>query len=100
MFVHIHIHTHINVHYIYTYTYYIYIYIHINIHIYIFSRNPISKFVTLRERETSVRLKLSFVVVFFFKVGEHPTAEIVNKNSFISHLIALYNILCFHLYLC
>lgn len=73
---------------------------HINIYIYIFSRNPISKFVTLRERETSVRLKLSFVVVFFFKVGEHPTAEIVNKNSFISHLIALYNILCFHLYLC
>lgn len=85
---------------IYIHIHIIYIYTHINIYIYIFSRNPISKFVTLRERETSVRLKLSFVVVFFFKVGEHPTAEIVNKNSFISHLIALYNILCFHLYLC
>lgn len=85
---------------IYIHIHIIYIYTHINIYIYIFSRNPISKFVTLRERETSVRLKLSFIVVFFFKVGEHPTAEIVNKNSFISHLIALYNILCFHLYLC
>lgn len=85
---------------IYIHIHIIYIYTHINIYIYIYSRNPISKFVTLRERETSVRLKLSFIVVFFFKVGEHPTAEIVNKNSFISHLIALYNILCFHLYLC